>query len=410
MEESQYVEVFPDGHTTIASSEEIDAEAIMYSRPKLRGSKMVRKNKKQLPITKGKSQNAAPQDRRQRATSSGASKGRKGTLAVNSLQTFIKSTPTRTVRVNRHSEVVQGTVFLGALTTATKNNVALDDLAVQLLVPLSPANMGNAMLGNVSRYYERFRFNRIRIHYLTASATTTDGTVVLTHQMDPINEIPTRGYSGTDLYTNLFSRENTIMGPVWENSYMDIPCHPDKWCYTDGKYGHTMEDLYGGYIIAYSTLASGVPGRVVMEFEVEFNSRANNIGNGVPRAAATHAVLALGAVTAGTTAFVTDIGSLQAGNDVISTVFVDGGASNFTTGGGAAAMNDCLMTASAFTFREAVGAPMFVRRVAGGWNLFTTLQGAMETVDALRNKYTTTGAVYLVVQGFETIADTPEIL
>jgi hypothetical protein len=413
MEESQYVEIFPDGHTELATTEELDTATPNYSIPRLRGSKMVRKNKNNNKNTPTKAVTHPTRRRiRQIDPQVGVStKGRKGTVAVNSLQTFVKSTPTRTVSINRHGEVVAGTVFLGALETSTKHQVALDDLAVQLLVPLSPANMGNAMLGNVSRYYERFRFNRIRIHYLTASATTTEGTVVISHQVDPLNEIPTRGFNGSDLFTNLFSRENTVMGPVWENCFMDIPCHKDKWCYTDGKYGHTMEDLFAGYVIGYSSLATGTPGRLVMEFDVEFNARANNIGAGVPRAAATHSVLQLLATSAGGEMVVGNIGSLMAGNDRISTIYVDGGASNFSSSGGGAGMNDLLTTTHGFLFQEAVGAPLYVRKVdSSTWRLFITLQAAMQSVGALKSKYTTTGSTYLVVQGFETITDTPEIV
>jgi len=338
-------------------------------------------------------------------------RGVNGVVPTNSMQTFVKSTLTRTVRASRHGETVEGTVFLSALQTATKQESSLDDLGLQALIPLNPGNLGNSMLANIAKFYERFQFTRLRVHYLTASATTTAGTVVLSHQVDPLNEVPQRGYQGANLYANLFSRENSLMGPVWDNAYMDIPCLKNKWFYNDAKYGHTMEDLYAGYILAYSTLASGTPGRLVLEFECKFDSRANEIGPNVPRTCGIETTLNIPSGTADTDCVASSITGPPTGDEGILVFYEDSGASNYSSSGGGAGYDDFLKTAAGEQFHAGVGAPMFIRQVAvaGNYKFYPTLEAAIGMTSAFLYKNTTTGSTYLVGQAFYVVQDSPEV-
>lgn len=353
-------------------------------------------------MTRGNKVNPTNGQHSKRGTSSG-----KGIVPVNSLQTFIKSTPSTVKKASRHGETLSGTLFIGSLSTATKVEASLDDLALQLLVPLNPANFGSTMLSNTAKFYEQYRFKRLRVHYITNSATTTAGTVLISHQADVLNEIPSRGStSNADLYTSLFSRENTLMGPVWDNSFVDVPPTTfGGWKFTDSKFGHTMNEIYDGYILAYSTLETGIPGRVMIEYECEFKSRANEISFNVPRSIGVVCTFTMTAKTAGNIASGTLVPT--ASSQRIYAVYFDVAISTFGTG-------------STFTdnfelyaeqYHIGSGQPIFVKEYADGnpSRMYPTLEAAIGQTAHLTVSPTTTTDTVLIGLGYLVINDLMEL-
>jgi hypothetical protein len=386
-------------HRDFTSSMDVEIQP----RGTLRESKMSSKKKN------GKKNTTRNVNRVSKNANSTGTKGVSNNLAVNSMQTFIKSTPIRTLHAGRHSETVAGVVFLSSLSTSSKTESSLDDLALQALVQLNPGNFGSSILSNVSKFYECFKFTRLRVHYLTASATTTAGTVVISHQRDPLNEIPSRGYTSTNLYTALFARENTIMGPIWENSYMDIPLvhKADEWFYTDSKYGHTINELYQGYILAYSDQESGTPGRLMLEFQVEFQNRAVEIGPNVPRAIAQKVSLTVSTATAGDVAGITG-SSPGIADETIWCFYLDPGASTYGTG---ADLDDVFTTYAGEHYHMGYGAPIFITQTSDGNNsaFYLTIEAAIGRAQPLKMKNTTTTTSTLIGIGYQVVQDLLEV-
>jgi len=362
----------------------------------------IRKPRKIVPIEKVK-----PKGTHQRKATQPVNIPR-GTVPVNSMQTFVKSDPTVVSKAGRHGETISGSVYLTSLLTATKLESSLEDLALQAIVPLNPGNFGNSMLSNVSRFYEQFRFRKLRLHYLTSSATTTAGTVVLSHQVDSLNEVPSRGYKSSDLYSNLFSRENTLMGPVWDNAFMDVPKEGlERWCFTDSKFGHTVEDLFSGYLLAYSTIESGVPGRLVLEFVCEFKGRANEIGDNIPRPMTTIMNYTISSKTAGDIAQGDISGGITVVNETIVMFYMDSATTTYGTG---SALDD-LFTLKGEHYHAGYGAPLYVKQYVDSnpARMYVTLESAIGDTNPLTMKNTTTTDTILEGLAFVVINDSPEI-
>jgi len=198
------------------------------------------------------------------------------------------------------------------------------------------------------------------------------------------------------------------MGPVWDNAFMDVPEEGlNRWCYTDSKFGHTMEDLFSGYLLAYSTIESGVPGRLVLEFICEFKGRANEIGDNIPRPMPALLDFTITSKTAGDFALGDFSGSISVVNEVIVIFYPDAATSTYGTG---AALDD-VFTLYGEHYHAAYGAPLFAKQYTDGApsKLYTTMESAIGDVSPLKMKNTTTTDTVIRGIAFPVTNDSPEI-
>jgi len=366
-------------------------------------------------VVAGSQKKTMVKGRKQNKGGNKSGNGFRGTQPTNSMMSAFSSQPVRTVRTSRHGEVMQGTVYLTSLTTYAQVDTSYDLLALQALIPLAPAHWGNSYVSNTARFYEMYRIKKLRLHYMTASSTTTSGTVVLSHQADPLNEVPNRARDAPDLYSNLFSRENTLLGPVWENLFMDIPVNEggySGWKYNDSKYGHTVNELISGYALAYSTLTTGTPGRLALEFEVEFKDRANEIStNNIPRSVGQSMTCTIAATASGNPANVTGsaLSSAFGTAGAIVIMYVDESGSTLGTG---PANWSALLTFNGQQVDVGAGDALYLRNTDAAtdtWRIHISLESAIGGDTSLEIGTTTSDTTTLQIMAYSVIAN-PEFL
>jgi len=326
-------------------------------------------------------------------------------IPVNSLQSVFNSAPIRTSKHSSNGETMMGRVYLAELSPVTKVDSTADNLALQALIPLAPAFWGNSYVANTTRFYEKYRIKKLRMHYLTSSATSTSGTLVLTHQSDPANELPNRNNDGSDLYTNLFSRANTLMGPVWENMFIDIPLTTTSlaWRYNDSKYGHTIEDCISGYLLCYSNVTASAVGRLALEFEIDFCDRANEISTAnVPRSVGRTWTMSQAAASFGATGILTgaSFSTAYGSPGAIVVAYPDPAAS--TLGTGPTDFN-ALYNYNGQQVIFGSGEAFYLRPSSGSttnWNIYVSLEAAISGGAPLTIRNTTTTATTIIIMAY----------
>lgn len=90
---------------------------------------------------------------------------------------------------------------------------------------LSPAYFASTVLGNLARSFEKYRWNRLRIHYVPKVATTVTGQVVMCSQHS-VSEPGLTPEAGTFL-PRAMSQGNAAFGPLWAPLFIDIDCDPE---------------------------------------------------------------------------------------------------------------------------------------------------------------------------------------
>lgn len=134
--------------------------------------------------------------------------------------------------------------------------------------PLSPAAFGDSVMRQYMQMYQKFRWKRLVVHYITSSATSDTGDVMFY-----------RGKSRNSVFLNqtsanmlpfVISDPQTVLGPQWTNhsAMLDIST---TWKSTDYGMGDDVDAYADGELFLLSkTLTTDSPGYVLFDYEVEF--------------------------------------------------------------------------------------------------------------------------------------------
>lgn len=125
----------------------------------------------------------------------------------------VKPTLTRTATSAR----VTGKDFIG---TVEGNGVSTFGLGKSAL--LSPAFFASTFLGNIARSFERYKWNKLIVHYVPKVSTATPGQVILCSSHS-VSEPCLRGESG-DFLARSMSQGNAVFSPLWESTHIVIDC------------------------------------------------------------------------------------------------------------------------------------------------------------------------------------------
>lgn len=125
----------------------------------------------------------------------------------------VKPTLTRTAKSAR----VTGKDFIG---TVEANGTTTFGLGKSAL--LSPAYFASTFLGNIARSFERYKWNKLIIHYVPKVATSTAGQVILCSSRS-VSEPCLPGESGSFLARSM-SQGNAVFSPLWESTHIVIDC------------------------------------------------------------------------------------------------------------------------------------------------------------------------------------------
>lgn len=180
-------------------------------------------------------------------------------VSVGSVMRKVKGVQTTT----RDGAMLSGTDFLS---TVEANGVTTFGLGKSAL--LSPAYFLGTHLGNMSRSFERYRWKRLRIHYVPKVATSTAGQIILCSSRS-VSEPCLAGEAGSFL-PRAMSQGNATMGPLWMENYIDIDCS-NEWRLVDPASTSDPDDSISEELQVYTqTQSSGQVGYLYAEYSVEF--------------------------------------------------------------------------------------------------------------------------------------------
>jgi len=159
---------------------------------------------------------------------------------------------------------IAGRDFIG---TVEGQGVATFGLGKSAL--LSPAYFSSTILGNLARSFERYRWNRLRVHYVPKVATTVTGQVILCSSKS-VSEPCLSPESGTFLQRAM-SQGNAVFSPLWSPTYIDIDCTGD-WRLVDPATTSDLDDNIHEELQVFTQVNTvGQVGYLFAEYDVSFS-------------------------------------------------------------------------------------------------------------------------------------------
>lgn len=174
----------------------------------------------------------------------------------------------RSVRT-KHVQTKNGSILAGSDFIAPVEGQGVSTFGLGKSAALSPAYFLGTFLGNLARSYEKYRWRRLRIHYVPKVSTSTAGQVVLCSSHS-ITEPCLQGESGTFLQRAM-SQGNAAIGPLWMENYIDIDCK-GNWLMVDPLTNSDLDDCIAEELQVYvQTQIAGQVGYLYAEYEIEFS-------------------------------------------------------------------------------------------------------------------------------------------
>lgn len=146
--------------------------------------------------------------------------------------------------------------------------------------PLTPACLNASALRGYFQSYERFRFRRAVVHYITSSPTSASGDIMVVHHTNRAG--PKVDHNSTNFMSYVMSTDSAVLGPQWVNHSVDIlPGIPLDMCETDIFNTEDIQHQANGEVLVYTknTTNGGVPdppGYILIDYVVEFHNRMLN--------------------------------------------------------------------------------------------------------------------------------------
>jgi len=134
--------------------------------------------------------------------------------------------------------------------------------------PLSPVAFGDSIVRQYLQMYQKYRWKRCVVHYITSSPTSASGDVMFYHgkNRDSVYLNQTSSF----LLPFVISDPDTVLGPQWTNHSADLKVQ-GTWKSTDYGMGDSPNDYADGEIFLLSkTTTTESPGYVLFDYEIEF--------------------------------------------------------------------------------------------------------------------------------------------
>lgn len=178
--------------------------------------------------------------------------------------------------------------------------------------PLTPAAFSDSSLRQYMQMYQKFKWKRLVVHYITSSPTSANGDVMFYYGKNRASVFINQ--TSNQLLPLVMSDPNTIIGPQWTNHSAEMDITSD-WKSTD--YGMTQnvdDDAAGELFLLSKTSTTDSPGYVVFDYEIEFKDRQITprlLSLPIPRIQYNQANIGkvLGAVSSGNPVFLTNLGT-----------------------------------------------------------------------------------------------------
>lgn len=146
--------------------------------------------------------------------------------------------------------------------------------------PLTPACLNASALRGYFQSYERFRFRRAVVHFITSSPTSSSGDVMIMHHTNRGG--PKVDHNSSNFMSYAMSTDSAVLGPQWVNHSVDImPGKPLDMCETDIFNTEDLQHQSNGEVLVYTKNttnggAADPPGYILIDYVVEFHNRMLN--------------------------------------------------------------------------------------------------------------------------------------
>lgn len=138
-------------------------------------------------------------------------------------------------------------------------------------MPLTPVAFVDSMLRMYGSMYTFYRWKRLRVHFVTTSPTSSNGSVMFYYNKDRASVFLEQ--TSANLLPFVLSDPHTTISPQWQNFSVDLECTGDlKRC----DYGMTDDSTHysaGEMFLLSRTSTTDSPGHILMDYEIEFSEQ-----------------------------------------------------------------------------------------------------------------------------------------
>ncbi len=140
--------------------------------------------------------------------------------------------------------------------------------------PLTPACFVSSIIRNYARMYNKFKFNQLRVHYITSSPTSASGDVLFQINANRTDPIP--NWTAANFLPYALSKIETIIGPLWTNHSVAItPVGPTRTMVT-GQNNDIDYQSQGEILMFTKTSTTSSPGYVLFDYDITFSEQSVN--------------------------------------------------------------------------------------------------------------------------------------
>lgn len=161
--------------------------------------------------------------------------------------------------------LVRGREFLCSVFESSNDNFQLSAVA-----PLHPAYYVASTMGQMARTYQRYRFRKLAIHFITRQPTTAAGQIALVYSAQ-INEPAEDGASGNFL-PRVMTRGRASLGPIWQNHLLEVDCDATYRLIDPFSQADIPSHIFGEVQAYTLSDITDTAGYLLIDYELEFNT------------------------------------------------------------------------------------------------------------------------------------------
>ncbi len=141
-------------------------------------------------------------------------------------------------------------------------------------MPITPCVLPSSILRNYCQMFQKFKVNKIIVHYITSSPTSQAGDVLFYYERDAF--APMCDYSSSSFLPFVLSDVNTVIGPQWTNHSALVTPVPDWKSTLYGNQIDLNEDKAGTLWLFSKTNAANSPGYLLIDYDISFKELSVN--------------------------------------------------------------------------------------------------------------------------------------
>lgn len=145
-------------------------------------------------------------------------------------------------------------------------------------MPITPAVLPSSILRNYCQMFNKFKINRLTIHYITSSPTSQAGDVMCYFEKDRC--APMVDYSNSSFLPYVLSDPNTLIGPQWTNHSVTLKPAKDWKSTLYGNQTDLNEDSEGTLFYFSKTNSANSPGYILIDYDISFRELSVNPRSG----------------------------------------------------------------------------------------------------------------------------------